>query len=69
MVNGLAQFVVACEIGILKPDVKEFGHGLRGFAATFTRTHRMVSGFTLTTTCHARSCPEGRPQPGVAEER
>lgn len=37
----LAQFIdVACEIGLLKPDVKKFSHGLRDFRNLFTRMSR-----------------------------
>lgn len=43
----LAQFIdVACEIGILKPDVKKFGHGLREFRNYIHPYAQMVSGFT-----------------------
>ncbi|MGE3885825.1 MAG: hypothetical protein AB7H81_05305 [Vicinamibacterales bacterium] len=43
----LAQFIdVACEIGILKPDVKKFGHGLREFRNYIHPYEQMVSGFT-----------------------
>jgi hypothetical protein len=44
---NLAQFIdVACEIGILKPDVKKFSHGLRDFRNYIHPYEQMVSGFT-----------------------
>jgi len=44
---SLAQFIdVACEIGLLKPDVKKFGHGLRDFRNYIHPYAQMVSGFT-----------------------
>jgi len=43
----LAQFIdVACEIGLLKPDVKKFSHGLRDFRNYIHPYEQMVSGFT-----------------------
>lgn len=43
----LAQFIdVACEIDVLKPDVKKFGHGLRDFRNYIHPYEQMVSGFT-----------------------
>lgn len=43
---SLAQFIdVACEIGILKPDVKKFSHGLRDFRNYIHPYEQMVSGF------------------------
>jgi hypothetical protein len=44
---SLAQFIdVACEIGLLKPDVKKFSHGLRDFRNYIHPYEQMVSGFT-----------------------
>lgn len=44
---SLAQFIdVACEIDILKPDVKKFSHGLRDFRNYIHPYEQMVSGFT-----------------------
>lgn len=44
---SLAQFIdVACEIGVLKPDVKKFSHGLRDFRNYIHPYEQMVSGFT-----------------------
>jgi hypothetical protein len=44
---SLAQFIdVACEIEILKPDVKKFSHGLRDFRNYIHPYEQMVSGFT-----------------------
>lgn len=44
---NLAQFVdVACEIDVLKPDVKKFSHGLRDFRNYIHPYEQMVSGFT-----------------------
>jgi len=44
---SLAQFIdVACEAGLLKPDVKKFGHGLRDFRNYIHPYEQMVSGFT-----------------------
>ena len=37
---------VACEIGILKPDVEAFGHGLRNFRNYIHPYKEMKSGFT-----------------------
>jgi len=43
----LAQFIdVACEIDLLKPDVKKFSHGLRDFRNYIHPYEQMVSGFT-----------------------
>lgn len=43
---SLAQFIdVACEIGVLKPDVKKFSHGLRDFRNYIHPYEQMVSGF------------------------
>jgi hypothetical protein len=44
---SLAQFIdVACEIDMLKPDVKKFSHGLRDFRNYIHPYEQMVSGFT-----------------------
>jgi hypothetical protein len=44
---SLAQFIdVASEVGILKPDVKKFSHGLRDFRNYIHPYEQMVSGFT-----------------------
>ncbi|NDW46817.1 hypothetical protein [Ruegeria sp. PrR005] len=44
---NLAQFIdVACEIGLLKPDVKKFGHGLRDFRNYIHPYQQLTSGFT-----------------------
>lgn len=44
---SLAQFIdVACEIGLLKPDVKKFSHGLRDFRNYIHPYEQLVSGFT-----------------------
>ncbi|MGM0561701.1 MAG: hypothetical protein ACQETX_11610 [Pseudomonadota bacterium] len=44
---SLAQFIdVACEIGVLKPDVKKFSHGLRDFRNYIHPYEQMSSGFT-----------------------
>ena len=44
---SLAQFIdVACEVGLLKPDVKKFSHGLRDFRNYIHPYQQMVSGFT-----------------------
>lgn len=43
----LAQFIdVACEIGLLKPDVKKFSHGLRDFRNYIHPYEQMSSGFS-----------------------
>lgn len=43
----LAQFIdVASEIGLLKPDVKKFGHGLRDFRNYIHPYQQLASGFT-----------------------
>lgn len=44
---SLAQFIdVACEVGVLKLDVKKFSHGLRDFRNYIHPYQQMVSGFT-----------------------
>jgi len=44
---SLAQFIdVACDIGVLKPDVKKFGHGLRDFRNYIHPYQQLASGFT-----------------------
>jgi hypothetical protein len=44
---SLAQFIdVACEVGILKLDVKKFSHGLRDFRNYIHPYEQMLSGFT-----------------------
>lgn len=44
---SLAQFIdVACEVGLLKPDVKKFSHGLRSFRNYIHPYEQMLSGFT-----------------------
>lgn len=44
---SLSQFIdVACEIDLLKPDVKKFSHGLRDFRNYIHPYEQMVSGFT-----------------------
>lgn len=44
---SLAQLIdVACEIGLLKPDVKKFSHGLRDFRNYIHPYEQMVSGFS-----------------------
>ena len=44
---SLAQFLdVACEIDLLKPDVKKFSHGLRDFRNYIHPYAQMQSGFT-----------------------
>lgn len=44
---SLAQFIdVACDIGVLKPDVKQFGHGLRDFRNYIHPYQQLMSGFT-----------------------
>ena len=43
----LAQFIdVACDINVLKPDVKEFSHGLRHFRNYIHPYEQMASNFT-----------------------
>lgn len=43
---SLAQFIdVACEVGLLKLDVKKFSHGLRDFRNYIHPYEQMVSGF------------------------
>jgi hypothetical protein len=44
---SLSQFIdVACEIDLLKPDVKKFSHGLRDFRNYIHPYEQMTSGFT-----------------------
>ncbi|MHB8363432.1 MAG: hypothetical protein ACYDEK_02510 [Vulcanimicrobiaceae bacterium] len=44
---SLAQFIdVACELDLLKPDVKKFSHGLRDFRNYIHPYEQMLSGFT-----------------------
>ncbi len=44
---SLAQFIdVACEVGLLKPDVRKFSHGLRDFRNYIHPYEQMLSGFT-----------------------
>ena len=44
---NLAQFIdIACEIDLLKPDVKKLSHGLRDFRNYIHPYEQMVSGFT-----------------------
>lgn len=44
---SLAQFIdAACEVGLLKPDVKKFSHGLRDFRNYIHPYEQMVSGFS-----------------------
>jgi len=44
---SLAQFIdVACEIDLMKPDVKKFSHGLRDFRNYIHPYEQMSSGFT-----------------------
>ncbi len=44
---GLADLInVACDIGVLKPDVKEFSHGLRHFRNYIHPYEQMASNFT-----------------------
>jgi len=44
---NLAQLIdVACEAGLLKPDVKKFSHGLRDFRNYIHPYEQMISGFT-----------------------
>ena len=44
---SLAQFIdVACDINVLKPDVKEFSHGLRHFRNYIHPYEQMASNFT-----------------------
>jgi hypothetical protein len=43
---SLAQYIdVACELGLLKPDVKKFSHGLRDFRNYIHPYQQMASGF------------------------
>lgn len=44
---SLAQLIdVACEVGVLKIDIKKFSHGLRDFRNYIHPYQQMVSGFT-----------------------
>lgn len=44
---NLSNFIdAACEIGLLKPDVKKFSHGLRDFRNYIHPYEQMASGFT-----------------------
>lgn len=44
---SLSQLIdVACEIGLLKPDVQKFSHGLRDFRNYIHPYEQMTSGFT-----------------------
>ncbi len=44
---NLSQFIdVACELNLLKPDVKKFSHGLRDFRNYIHPYEQMASGFT-----------------------
>jgi len=44
---SLAQLIdVACEVGVLKLDIKKFSHGLRDFRNYIHPYEQMVSGFT-----------------------
>lgn len=44
---SLAQLInVACEVGLLKPDVKKFGHGLRDFRNYIHPYQQLASGFS-----------------------
>ena len=44
---SLAQLIdVACEIGVLKPDIKKFSHGLRDFRNYIHPHAQMKAGFT-----------------------
>jgi len=44
---SLAQFIdVSCEVGLLKPDIKKFGHGLRDFRNYIHPYQQLVSGFS-----------------------
>lgn len=44
---SLAQLIdTSCEIGLLKPDIKKFGHGLRDFRNYIHPYQQMMSGFT-----------------------
>lgn len=44
---SLSQFIdTACEIGLLEPDIKKFGYGLRDFRNYIHPYEQMVSGFT-----------------------
>ncbi len=44
---GLAQLIdVACEVGVLKLDIKKFSHGLRDFRNYIHPYQQLISGFT-----------------------
>lgn len=44
---SLAQLIdVSCEVGLVKPDVKKFSHGLRDFRNYIHPYEQMISGFT-----------------------
>ena len=44
---NLAQFIdAACEVDLIKPDVKKFGHGLRDFRNYIHPYQQMLSGFS-----------------------
>ena len=44
---SLAQLIdVSCEVGLLKPDVKKFSHGLRDFRNYIHPYEQMISGFS-----------------------
>lgn len=44
---SLAQLIdVACDIGVLKPDIQKFGHGLRDFRNYIHPYQQVMSGFT-----------------------
>ncbi|KKZ09982.1 MAG: hypothetical protein TQ37_10415 [Candidatus Synechococcus spongiarum 15L] len=44
---SLAQLIdVACEVGVLQPDIKKFSHGLRDFRNYIHPHEQMISGFT-----------------------
>ena len=44
---SLAQLIdVSCEVGLLKPDVKKFSHGLRDFRNYIHPYEQMISGLT-----------------------
>ena len=46
---SLAQLIdVACELDLLKPDVKKFGHGLRDFRNYIHPYEQLVSGLLQT---------------------
>ena len=44
---SLAQLIdVACEVGVLQPDIKKFSHGLRDFRNYIHPYQQLISGFT-----------------------